>query len=257
MLPGDGPDDPRHELRRAAGGGRREARERVDEVEHVVVGEAAEEVEQAQDRRVRDAAEQLQRPLQLARLQLRDEPDRPVEQPDEDEERRRASRAAPRAPRPRGAPPTAAAASCSFASRTATIGSPSRTLRSAMTRPNHCQWSPTARYAAPAGPRRPTRRGSETRSTIPHDSASARARLAARWDRPSASRTSRSVERLLARHEVGLDAGDRRRHAPGRAHLAPRLGELEADRLGGRGGCPFEDGVRSGARRHRRRKVAP
>ena len=39
----------------------------------------------------------------------------------------------------------ARAASAAFWSRTMTIGSPSRTLRSAMTRPNHCQWSPTAR----------------------------------------------------------------------------------------------------------------
>ena len=67
-----------------------------------------------------------------------------------------------------------------FVSSTATIGPPPRILRSAMTRPNHCQWSPTARYATPAGPRRPTRRGSATRSTMPHDSASASARLAAR-----------------------------------------------------------------------------
>ena len=40
-------------------------------------------------------------------------------------------------------------------------------------------------------------------------------------------------ERLLAGHEVGLDAGDRRGHAPGRAHVAPGLGELDADGLGG------------------------
>ena len=43
------------------------------------------------------------------------------------------------------------------------------------------------------GPRRPTRTGSGTRSMSPHSSHSASARLAARCDRPSASRTSRSV----------------------------------------------------------------
>ena len=43
-------------------------------------------------------------------------------------------------------------------------------------------------------------------------------------------------ERLLAGHQVGLDAGDRRGHAPGRAHLAPRLGQLDADGLGGLAG---------------------
>ena len=68
---------------------------------------------------------------------------------------------------------------------------------------------------------------------MPQVSASARARLAARWLSPSASRTSRSVKRFLACHQVGLHPGDRRRHAPRRAHLAPRLGELDADGLGG------------------------
>ncbi len=41
-------------------------------------------------------------------------------------------------------------------------------------------------------------------------------------------------ERLLPRHEVGLHARDRRRDAPRRAHLAPGIGELEADRFRGR-----------------------
>ena len=40
----------------------------------------------------------------------------------------------------------------------------------------------------------------------------------------------------LAGHQVGLDPGDRRGHAPGRPHLAPRLREIEPDRLG-RPGC--------------------
>ena len=69
---------------------------------------------------------------------------------------------------------------------------------------------------------------------MPHDSASARARLAARWLRPERLADLALGERLLAGHQVGLDPGDRRRHAPGGAHLAPRLGELDADRLGGR-----------------------
>ncbi len=41
-------------------------------------------------------------------------------------------------------------------------------------------------------------------------------------------------ERLLAGHEVGLDPGDRRGHAPRGAHLTPCVGQLEADRFGGR-----------------------
>ena len=48
-------------------------------------------------------------------------------------------------------------------------------------------------------------------------------------------------QRLLARHQVGLDAGDRGRDAPGRAHLPPGRGELESDGLGRRAGYPFED----------------
>ena len=39
-------------------------------------------------------------------------------------------------------------------------------------------------------------------------------------------------ERLLAGHQIGLDPGDRRGHAPGRAHVAPGLGELDPDGLG-------------------------
>ena len=65
-------------------------------------------------------------------------------------------------------------------------------------------------------------------------------------------------QRLLAGHEVGLDAGDRGRHTPGGTHLAPRLGELEADRLGRGGPVASSDaGARSGASCHRHRKVAP
>ena len=51
-------------------------------------------------------------------------------------------------------------------------------------------------------------------------------------------------ERLLAGHQIGLDAGDRRGHAPGRAHVAPGLGQLDADGLGGLAG-----GARVGGRR--------
>ena len=40
-------------------------------------------------------------------------------------------------------------------------------------------------------------------------------------------------QRFLACHEVGLHPGDGRRHAPRGAHLAPRLGELDADGLRG------------------------
>ena len=39
-------------------------------------------------------------------------------------------------------------------------------------------------------------------------------------------------QRLAASHEIGVDAGDRGRDAPGRAHLAPRVGEPKPDLLG-------------------------
>ena len=100
-----------------------------------------------------------------------------------------------------------------------------------MTRPNHCQWSPTARYAVPAGPRRPTRRGSgdafddAPRLGLGEGQAGGAVGQAERL----ADLALR--ERLLAGHEIGLHPGDRRGHAPGGAHLAPRLGELESDRL--------------------------
>src|SRR4051794_7455493 len=45
----DGPDDPRHELRGAAGGRRRQARQRLDQLEHVIVLEPGQEVDQPQD----------------------------------------------------------------------------------------------------------------------------------------------------------------------------------------------------------------
>ena len=74
-------------------------------------------------------------------------------------------------------------------------------------------------------------------------------------DRPERLADLALGQRFLAGHEVGLDAGDRRRDAPGRAHLAPRLGELEADRLGGgaEGRCPSV----AWPRLHHRPKLAP
>jgi hypothetical protein len=63
-----------------------------------------------------------------------------------------------------------------------------------MTRENQRKWSSTATYAVAVGPRAPIRRGSSRASTIPQLSAESSAMLAARWERPSASRTSRSVK---------------------------------------------------------------
>ena len=70
--------------RRAAVGDRRD--ESLDEVDDVLVREPAEQIEEAEDRLVRDASEQLERAFELARLELRHEPDRPIEEADEDEE---------------------------------------------------------------------------------------------------------------------------------------------------------------------------
>ena len=46
--------------------------------------------------------------------------------------------------RSRGCSPASVVASTAVRSMTSTIGSPSRSFRSAMTDVNHCQWSPTA-----------------------------------------------------------------------------------------------------------------
>ena len=143
-LAGDGPDDPRHQLRRPAGGGRRQPGQRLDELQDVLVGEARRAGRRAGARSRPRSRRAAAAPLQLARLELRDEPDRPIEQPDEHDERRQpvAQRGELGVVRVgRGGVGGLGA----FCSMTSTIGSPSRTLRSAMTLPNHCQWSPTAR----------------------------------------------------------------------------------------------------------------
>ncbi len=41
-------------------------------------------------------------------------------------------------------------------------------------------------------------------------------------------------QRRVADHEIGMDASDRGRDAPRRAHFAPGLGKPQAERLGGR-----------------------
>ena len=51
-------------------------------------------------------------------------------------------------------------------------------------------------------------------------------------------------ERDAPNHQVGVDPPDRRRHAPGRAHVAPGVGELEAQRLGWRDRVPTRRNVR-------------
>ena len=56
----DRPDDPRHELGGAPRRSGRQPRQGVDEVDHVLVRQAAKQVEQAEDRRVGDPAKELQ-----------------------------------------------------------------------------------------------------------------------------------------------------------------------------------------------------
>src|SRR5258706_16416290 len=79
-LPADRPDDPRHQLRRPARRGRRKVAQGLDQVEHVVVRKGAEEVDEPEDRVVGDLAEEAHPALELARCELRDQPDGPVEQ---------------------------------------------------------------------------------------------------------------------------------------------------------------------------------
>ena len=142
-LPGDRPDDPDISFvaRRAAAGDRR-LRASI-ELDDVVVRQPAEEIDEPQDRVVRHLREEPHPALQLPRLELRDEPDRTIEEPDERGERRQPRVQLLEFPVAGGIGAARAAASevCSI---TFTIGSPSRTLRWAMTLVNHCQWSPTA-----------------------------------------------------------------------------------------------------------------
>ncbi len=102
-----------------------------------------------------------------------------------------------------------------------------------MTRPNHCQWSPTARYAVPAGPRRPDPSRLGDALDDPPRFGLGEGQAGGPVAEPERLADLALGQRFLAGHEVGLHPGDRRRDAPRRAHLAPRLGQLDPDRLGG------------------------
>src|SRR5947208_5383208 len=86
--PDERADDPRHHPCGAARALRREPAQRVHETEHVLVGEAVEQRDQAQDRVVGHLAQEPHGTFQLRRLEPADQADRAVEQPHEHEERR-------------------------------------------------------------------------------------------------------------------------------------------------------------------------
>ena len=124
----DGADDPGHELRRPAGRVRRESREARHERQDVLVWQAAEQADEPKDGLIGDTVEEQEDPLELAGLELRNEADGPVEQPDEREEGRQP------VPQLRGLCisriiAAASEASAAVCSRTSTIGSPSRVVR--------------------------------------------------------------------------------------------------------------------------------
>ena len=154
--------------------------------------------------------------------------------------------AQPSAPRRRpGDAATAWSASSRQAARRGWSGSASRARRSSATRWNQRQRSPTTRQATAGGPGACSTRGSSTRSTRRHSSSSPSAREAARWLRPSASRTSRSV-RTAVMEQVAMHASDGWRHVPGRPHVAPDVGEGDAHVLGV--GASVAGWLRHGAR---------
>src|SRR3954468_6022836 len=66
-------------------GGRGEPAHRVDQRDHGVVVECAQEREEAQDRVVLDLRQEAEAALEFTRLEARYEADRAIEQPDEDE----------------------------------------------------------------------------------------------------------------------------------------------------------------------------
>ena len=174
----------------------------------------------------------LERALQLARLELRDEPDRPVEQPDEDEERRQ---------------PVAQRGQLGVVGMRVERGGGLALLR-LEDGDDRVALADLALGDDPPEPlpvvadREIGRAGRPAPADPPRlrDALDDAPRLGlgqgqAGGPVAEAERLADLAlgERLLAGHQVGLDPGDRRGDAPGGAHLAPRLGELEPDRLGG------------------------
>ena len=177
-----------------------------------------------------------QRALELARLELRHEPDGPVEQPDEDEERRQpvAQRAELRVAGVRREGGRRLAL-LRFEDGDDRVALADLALRDDPPEP------------LPVVADREIGRAGRPAATDPPRLRDAlddppRLRLGEREAGGPMAQPERLADlalgqRLLAGHEIGLDAGDRRRDAPRRAHLAPGLGELEADRLGDRAGA--------------------
>lgn len=232
-LVGHRPNDAGHQLGRPARGLRGEARDRFDELEHVAIIEAIEQVEQPEHGVVGDAIEQLERPFELTWLELRDESNGTVEQSNEHDERRQPllERREFRVVGVLGGR-IGGLAGLLLEHSDDGIALPDLALGDDPAEP------------LPVIVDREERR---TRRTAPTDAPGLRDALheppAFRLAESQACRTVRQPERLadlalgerlLARHQVRLDAGDRRGHAPRRAHLTPGVGELEADRFGGR-----------------------
>ena len=247
MLPGDGAHDPGHELRRAARGGRREVRERLDEPDDVVVRESTEEIEQAQDRRVWDPSQELEGAFELTWLELRNEPDGAVEEADEDQE---------------GGQPLAQRRELGVArvrreglGGFALLGFEDGNDRVAF-----------ANLALGDDPAEPLPVVTDREIGGPGGSAAAdpswfrdplddpprlglgQGKARRSMAQPECLADLAFREWFLASHEICLDTGDRGRHAPCRAHVAPGFGQLDADLL--RGLRPPGRAVRGGRARN-------
>ena len=242
----DGPDDPRHQLGGAAGGGRRQPRQRIDEAEDVLVGQPAEQSDEAQDRRRRGPRPSRSSERSSSRgSSAGTRPTARSKRRTNDEERRQpvAQGGELRVVRVRGQ------------RRRRLRGGPLEDGDDRVALAGLALGDDPAEPAAVVADREVGGAG----RTAAADAAGLRDALddaprlglgegQARGPVAQAERLANLAlgQRLLARHQVGLDAGDRRRDAPRGAHLAPRLGELEPDRLGGRrcavasSGRPFE-----------------
>jgi hypothetical protein len=188
-------------------------------------------VDEPKDRLVGYASEQMESPLELARLDLWDEADGTVEEPDEPEERgepfvKRRELLVARVGGRRGL----GLDRLLLEDRDDRIAFTELPLRDDTAEP-----LPVVADGKEGRPGRPSatdpaRFGNalDDPPRLGFGESEARGAMA----QPEGFADLTLGERLLAGHEIRLHPGDRRGHPPRGAHLAPRLGELESDPFG-------------------------
>ena len=223
--------DPRHQRGRAPRGRRREAAERIDEAQHVVVRQAVEQLDQAHDRLVGHLAQQPQGPLELGRLQAADQAHGAVEQPDEHEEGRQPVAQA----REVGVAGVPLDRDVGVGQRLLQDDDDRVTLADLALGDHATEPSPVVadRHVGRAGRAAPP--DAPRLGDALHEAPRFRLRQREAGGAVAQAEGLPDLalgERLLTGHEVGVDPGDRRRDAPGGPHLAPGVGEPDPDLLG-------------------------